>query len=181
MRKRYEAIRSFLEGDLHIAELTLAERQHYNALKVIESMWADGKTDSSIRTVLFENHDMSDSSARRAMNDAVLVFGDLRVIDRKLSRYRASQMAMKAYELAAGKDDYKGMISATKVYIEAEGINNEDPNLPPLEQMEPGLNVIMLPEGMEEMIMAQLAAGRVDQTQAPLPLTIDITHDEEVD
>lgn len=164
-RKRSQALRDFLEGELHHAELTASERDYFRALKMAEAMLLDGKTDRSIRTALFEKYDMNRKAASNALQDVQLVFGDTRKVDRNFQRYRAEQMALKIYERAAEEDNLAGMLKAVKLFIEANGLNNEDPDLPVFEDVQAAVNVMLLPEGMEDLILQQLKAGVVDHTQ----------------
>ena len=166
-RKRSQAIRDFLEGELHYAELTTPERQYFRALKLAESMMLDGKTDRAIRAALFEKYEMKRRTAQRALEDVQLVFGDTRKVDRNWQRYRAEQMSLKIYEKAEREDNLAGMLKAVKLYIEANGLNNDDPDLPVFEDVQAAVNVMMLPEGMEDLILQQLRAGVVDHTRAP--------------
>jgi hypothetical protein len=76
------------------------------------------------------------------------------------------------------------MIAATKAFTEANGINNEDPDLPEFDKMEPGTIISVLPEGAEGLLQRLLAAGGViDQTELPElepePQVIDITYESE--
>lgn len=188
-RKRSDAVRDFLEGTLHFADLRRSEREYLDQLKLIEAMWSDGKTDRAVRNALCEKFHLHDNSARKLLGECMLVFGDIREVNRKMQRYRAEQMAIKAYELAEIAGDYKAMIAATKAFAEANGLNNDDPDLPEFANLDPGVIVTVLPDGMEEMVR-QLAAtgGVIDHTKLPEelelpdlppePVTIDITPHE---
>jgi hypothetical protein len=182
-RKRSDAIRDFLEGNLHHADLSYQERDYLKQLQTVEAMWADGKTDVAVRNALSEQYHISDNTSRKIMRDCMLVFGDMKEVNRKMIRYRAGQMALKAYEMAEEEGNYKAMIAATKAFSEANGINNEDPDLPEFENMSGGAIITMLPEGMEDLIRALASAGGViDQTVMPdlkpEKETIDITEYE---
>ncbi|MEM9835149.1 MAG: hypothetical protein AAF828_01525 [Bacteroidota bacterium] len=167
-RKAKDAIKDYLEGKLHFADLTRLEREHFKLVKLIESMWLDGKSDASIRSACLENWPLtSRRSIGRAMNDAREVFGDMRVVNKNLQRYRAEQMALKAYEIAEGKDNERGMVAAVKAYIEATGMNVLDPDMPELEKLQPSLNVMVVPPGMEEIIKQQMAGGVINDTELP--------------
>lgn len=189
-RKRTDAIRDFLEGELHFAELREPEREYLEQLKLVEAMWSNGKPDVVVRTALCEQFDITDNTARQSLRDCSLVFGDLKEVNRKMMRYRASQMSLKAYDMAEAQSDYKGMIAATKGFVEANGINNEDPDLPDFEKFTGGAILMALPPGMEKLVeLMAVQGGVIDHTELPEgwtpmpdlepePLTIETDYDE---
>ncbi|MEM9928521.1 MAG: hypothetical protein AAF840_01755 [Bacteroidota bacterium] len=183
-RKYSDAIKAFLGGELHFAELTYKERDYLEQLKLIEGLWAEGKPDVYVRTAVEEKFHVTGNTARKLMRECMTVFGDLKTVNRNMMRYRASQMALRAYELAEEAGNVKAMITATKAFIEANGLNNEDPDLPDFENLEAAPIIGVLPKGMEPLLQKLLAAGGViDQTELPdlppEPETLDISYIDE--
>lgn len=178
-RKRREAIRDLLEGELHYAELRREEKDYFAALKMIESMMLDGKTDRSIRFALKDRYAMKRRAANTAMQDTRQLFGDTRRVDRNWQRYRAEQMALKIYEIAELEGNTAQMLKATKLYIEANGLNSDDPDLPQFDSLQAAVNVLSLPPEMEAQAKLLLSQGVIDMTRLPdLPETEDTTYVE---
>jgi hypothetical protein len=167
IRKRSTAIRDVLDGELHDEELSREERTYFAALRRIEAMMLAGKTDRAIRIILRDQYGMKRRAANTAMHDTRSIFGDVRVVDRAWQRYRAEQMALHIYEQAAASSDLLMMERATKLYIAANGLNNEDPDLPEFENLQAAVNVLSLPAGMEEIALQLLQQGVVDMTRPP--------------
>lgn len=185
MRKRSDAIRDFLAGELHYADLRTNERDYLKQIQLVEGLWAEGKPDKYVMNALVEKWPMMNYVARAIMDEASYVLGDTKKVNREMMRYRASQMALRAYAKAEAKDDYKAMIAATKAFTEANGINGDDKDMPLLENLEPSVNVLVIPDDQREMISRMLGTGvltQIDFEELELePLAEPITLENEPD
>lgn len=75
------------------------------------------------------------ATARNDVRHMRYIFGDLDEVPKQAHRQRAIQMALEAFEVAKTEKDGKGMAAATKIYVEAAGLDRDDADKIDIEKM----------------------------------------------
>jgi len=77
---------------------------------------------------LVTQFEISSATARRDIEQSMLVFGSLAEVPKQAHRARAVEMALATFRMAEVKEDATGMAKATVAYIQATGIDKDDPD-----------------------------------------------------
>lgn len=159
---KLEAVEAYFRGEMTREEMTIQQEEFLEKALMVEAMILSFKTDKEIKSALLETHWLTDAQARLVLSDVRKIFGNVEDVNKKMARKVAIDMALQAYETARLKGDSKAMSMATKTYIEAQGLNNADPDIPIFDKILPSLNVLSLPEGMEKSIQLVLQSGAIN-------------------
>lgn len=159
---KLEAVEAYFRGEMTREEMTIQQEEFLEKALMVEAMILSFKTDKEIKSALLETHWLTDAQARLVLSDVRKIFGNVEDVNKKMARKVAIDMALQAYETARLKSDSKAMSMATKTYIEAQGLNNADPDIPIFDKILPSLNVLSLPEGMEKSIQLVLQSGAIN-------------------
>lgn len=84
---------------------------------------------------LMQEFGISIAQARNDIRNMRHAFGNLDAVPKQLHRERAIQMALEAYKIAQAKQDSDGMSKATKVYVTAAGLDQDDSEKVDLEKL----------------------------------------------
>lgn len=155
------------EGKIDEEQLTDTQMQYLRAVRMAYGMILDARSKMYTVGSLIRMFDISQATAYRVIKDTEKLFGEIAQVDKQISRQVAIEMAKRAYNMAFKREDTKGMVSATKAYIQAAGLLLDDSELPDLEKLQPSLVITVLPQGMEDSIQRMLQGGAVDLNQAP--------------
>lgn len=159
---KVQAVEAYFRGEMTREEMTIQQEEFLEKALMVEAMILSAKPDKAIKAALLETHWLTDAQARLVLADVRRIFGDLDEVNKKMARKVAIDMALSAFEIAREKGDSKAMSIATKTYMDAQGLNNADPDMPEFGKILPSLNVLSLPEGMEESIAAVLKSGAIN-------------------
>ena len=116
-------------------ELTEQEERIRERWDWAKAQFLKRKKFGEIRDVMVEQFGIGPATAARDMRDALDCFGDLDRVPIEAHRQRAIQMALSAYNAAKKEEDGKAMAAATKVYMEAAGLDKDDSNRIDIERM----------------------------------------------
>lgn len=173
-----EAIRAYYNtrDSRHPVELTPKQEEIHERLLTAHALLLKKGTRAATITKMVKRFKISDRQAVRDLNDAIELFGDINKAKKEGLRFILWEKAMQAYQKAMQINDAKAMVSALKVASEVMGLNGDDADIPDFGRIQPSLNLLVLPPGMEYTIEQMLKQGVV-KLNKPLK-TIDITHEE---
>lgn len=105
------------------------------------------------------------ATARRDIKAATSLFGEIDRVPKEAHRARAIEMALETFEAAKAADDPDGMAKATNAYMNAAGLDKEDPDQLDIEKaMGQRVYVEALDPGLRELLanFMQQSGGSVD-------------------
>lgn len=173
-RSNLETVLMYYRGQIEEKEMTENERKYLFAMRCAYGMLIEALPNPQIVGALIKDHKFSQASAYRLIASAQQVYGNLKQADKDFARFQAIEMAKYAWSLAKRREDMKGLNQALKNFILATGIDKLDPDLPDFEKLAPSINVLQLPEGLEESVMALLKQGAVNLNST----TIEIPYED---
>jgi hypothetical protein len=158
----FERIQRMFRNEIEESDLSEDERKYLFAVRMAYGMMMEAHSTSYVVGVLIKEHNVAQRTAYNIINDAQRIFGQIQQTHKEFARIQAIEMAKFLWATAKRRQDVKGMNKALENFIRATGIDRLDPDLPDFERLAPSLNILMLPEGMEEMIKAMLTKGVVN-------------------
>jgi hypothetical protein len=165
---RLEKVLMLFRGQMEEEELTLEEKKYLFALRTVYGMLLNCAPTPQIIGTLIKQHNYQQRVAYNILNDTQTVFGQIQNADKDFARLQAIEMAKYAWDIAKRRGDLGGMNKAIKNFVLATGIDRIDPDLPDFEKLAPSLNILQLPEGMEDSILAMLRQGAVNLNRPPI-------------
>ncbi len=108
-------------------ELTEAEDRIRQRWDLAKSLFLQRKSYSETADMLMAEFGISIAQARVDIRHMRATFGPLDEVPKIARRQLAVEMALEAFELAKKDKDVDGMTKATKAYIQAAGLDKEDP------------------------------------------------------
>lgn len=163
----YQVVLEMFRGERDELELTDGQYNYLRMLRACYGMLLDVRSKMYIVGRLIETFDISQRHAYNILRDTEQLFGQVHKVDKEINRHISIEMAKETYRLARDEGDLKSMNAANRALIEAAGLNNEDPDLPDFAKLQPSLNIMVLPEGMEQDIQRMLGAGVVNLNKVP--------------
>ena len=158
----FERIQRMFRNEIEESDLSEDERKYLFAVRMAYGMMMEAHSTSYVVGVLIKEHNVAQRTAYNIINDAQRIFGQIQQTHKDFARIQAVEMAKFLWATAKRREDVKGMNKALENFMRATGIDRLDPELPDFERLAPSLNILMLPEGMEEMIKAMLTKGVVN-------------------
>jgi len=158
----FERIQRMFRNEIEESDLTEDERKYLFAVRMAYGMMMEAHSTSYVVGSLMREHNIAQRTAYNVINDAQRIFGNIQQTHKDFARIQAIEMAKFLWATAKRREDVKGMNKALENFIRATGIDKLDPDLPDFAQLAPSLNVLMLPEGMEESITTLLKKGVVN-------------------
>lgn len=158
----FERIQRMFRNEIEESDLSEDERKYLFAVRMAYGMMMEAHSTSYVVGVLIKEHNVAQRTAYNIINDAQRIFGQIQQTHKEFARIQAIEMAKFLWATAKRRQDVKGMNKALENFIRATGIDRLDPELPDFERLAPSLNILMLPEGMEDMIKAMLTKGVVN-------------------
>lgn len=158
----FERIQRMFRNEIEESDLSEDERKYLFAVRMAYGMMMEAHSTSYVVGVLIKEHNVAQRTAYNIINDAQRIFGQIQQTHKEFARIQAIEMAKFLWATAKRRQDVKGMNKALENFIRATGIDRLDPELPDFERLAPSLNILMLPEGMEDMIKAMLNKGVVN-------------------
>lgn len=138
---------------------------HYQYLLMLRSAYGlllEVKSRQYIVGALMQQFNIGQSYAYQIIREVGKVFGEVGKVDKEMYRHMTIEMAKAAYVKAQKQDNLREMINATKALIKAVGLDRDDVDLPDFAKLQPSLNLLVLPDGMEDKIEKLLTGGAVD-------------------
>lgn len=158
----FERIQRMFRNEIEESDLSEDERKYLFAVRMAYGLMMEAHSTSYVVGSLMREHNVAQRTAYNIINDAQRIFGQIQQTHKDFARIQAVEMAKFLWATAKRREDVKGMNKALENFIRATGIDRLDPDLPDFERLAPSLNILMLPEGMEEMIKAMLTKGVVN-------------------
>jgi hypothetical protein len=130
--------------------------------ETVHGLFLKGESEKRICKKIATLYDVSESTVRRDLQDADMVFGS-RKLPFEIRRQRAVDMTLEAYRRARKDKDTKGMNAAIANLIKADGLEKEPVELP-FEKMEAHIFIIALPPQIEAQLdkVFPIHDGRID-------------------
>lgn len=97
----------------------------------------------------------SEIQSRRDLDTAMDIFAKIDGKSRQTHRSIAIEMAMKTFRKAEKYGELADMNKATKLYIEATGVDKEDPNIPKAEDLK--LPILEVADELTRLLMDRIA------------------------
>lgn len=164
-RKRIEAVRDYLNGEITRSAMTLSEEQYMGMVLNVHQMMLAGQTTKFIRRTIEEEYHLEYPAMYQLEKDTQLLFNDLEKFNLQIERQIAVQMAKKAYQLAEEKGQVANMIKAQQALVKA--LPDDPIDLPDFEKIKPSLILTALPPGLENHFEQLLSHGAVNLNKAP--------------
>jgi len=161
-RSNLEVIQDLFAGRVKEKDLSEHQYQYLVMVRSAYGMLLEVKSRKYIVGALMRQFEISQESAYRIIRECGKIFGKVGKVDKEIYRHMTIEMAKSAYLKAQDAADVKEMINATKALIKAVGLDRDDVDLPDFEKLQPSLNLLVLPDGMEEKIEQLLTGGAVD-------------------
>lgn len=133
LQSTYEAIEAWYtaKGSMH---LTLTQDAIRVRLDSAYSMFLKDRDSAWDKAATIRKHarlwKQSEIQSRRDIDAAMELFGKMDTRNRSTHRAIAIEMAMKTFKKAEYLGELSEMNRATKIYIEATGVDKDDPNVP---------------------------------------------------
>lgn len=143
-----DVIIEMLNGKIRQSELSEHQREYWERVSSTYDMLIEGQTGKRILGTLQHKFGLSRTQAWRTLREAEFIFSKMDKVDKLVHRHIAAEMAKKAFEVAACRNDAKAMVAATNALIKAHGLETEDPDTPDWTKVNPHLIVIMPPHTM---------------------------------
>jgi hypothetical protein len=175
-----EVVMEYFEGKRREEHLSL---DHLNYLRMVRQAWAlllDVKSKKYIVGSLIQQFDITYSYAYRILRQTQEIMGSVDQVDKSINRHIAIEMAKEAYRKAQLLDSLSEMNKAIGNFIKASGLDRDDSELPDFSKLDAHLNVMVLPEGMEDLLRQTLEQQGVINLNK-LPEGAELTTYEEVD
>ena len=156
----YEVLHDFVSGKITEEEMTEHQLKKLERVRSCYAMlikfWSAPKVVKRLRKL----YGLSQSQAFRDIDLTERLYGAIRNANKEFHRLIAIEMALETYRMA--KKDRKGnvMAMANRNYIEATGTSINDPDLP-FEKMEASVNIIVIPEHLQNQLVKNLNKGPV--------------------
>ena len=157
-----ERILRMFRGEIEEEDLRQDEKKYLFAVRTVYGMLLECHPTPQIIGTLIRAHGYKQRQCYNIVSDTQKIFGQIQQADKDFSRMQAIEMAKYAWSLAKRREDIKGLNGAIKNFITATGLDKIDPEMPDFEKLAPSLNVLMLPEGMEDQVLNMLKKGVVD-------------------
>ena len=175
--KDHEVAKAYFEGKIKEEHMTAHQKEYLDRIIAIHAMLAKQfKSKFFIVKKLKKLYGVSQATAYLLIRETERHFGDLNKSNKDIHRHIAIEMAKEAYRIAREDRDAKSMVAAIRAYSEATGLNQYDPDLPDFDKIQPSLNLVVLPEGMESHILEVLKDGAINLNEPPK--VIDVEHEE---
>lgn len=165
--------------DRHPVELTDKQEEVRQRLVAAHALLLrKGSTEAALK-IFCRRFKVSDRQGRRDLVDAINLFGDVMKSEKEGRRYLLYEKAMATYQIALKRGDIKGQNKALEIAMKLMSLDKDDPDMPNFEKLQPSVNILMLPEGVEDGIISALRAGVVSfGAKQKQPRTINIEHEE---
>jgi len=161
-----QVLEQLFNGEIEEADLTSAQGEHYERVKACYALLLKGRTHRDIHKKLGKMFNISYHTIYRLIKSTEMLFGAQR-INKEIKRHIAANMALQAFNLAVKQKDNAGMSRAVGAYIKATGLENEDPDLPDFEKLQPSLILTVLPDHAQKALLTMLKGGVVDLNTMP--------------
>lgn len=173
-----QVILEYYSGERLEASMTEHQQEKLRRIRLCVSMLLDAQPHFMIIGKMMKVCDISQGTAYRDLNLTRRLFGKILKSEKEMWRAMAVEMALSDRQAAIKVGDLKARNAATKNFITASGIENEDPDLPDFKKLQPSIIITLLPPGMDSKIDTLLQGGAINLNE--FPATID-TEYEEVD
>lgn len=157
-----EVMVEYFAGRRKREELTDFQLDYLDRIKACYSMMLEAKRKSAIIRMLQELHGVAESGCYKLYAETEEIFGGTTRANKEIKRHIAEEMAKEAWRRAKKIKKVPAMINALNAYIRATGIEEQDPEIPDMQKLEPGVIVTLLPPELEQRIVAQLKEGYVN-------------------
>lgn len=157
---------------------------HMRYLRMVRMVWAqllDVRSKKFIVGSLIQNFDIQHAMAYRIIRQSQEIMGDVDRVDKRITRHMAIEMAKNNYRKAEIAGHLGEMNKALSQLIKAAGLDREDSELPDFEKLDAHLNVMVLPDGMEDLLRKTLEQqGVLNLNKLPEGAEL-IPHEEVID
>ena len=153
-----EAVEAWYECGGKIA-LSLNQDAYRSRLEHAYQLFIRDKDSSFDKATTIRKHaniwKQSEIQSRRDLDTAIDIFAKMDSKDRKSHRAIAIEMALKTYRKADKMGELADMNKATKLYIEATGVDKDDPNIPKAEDL--NIPIIEIADELTRLLMERIA------------------------
>lgn len=162
-RSSYDSIVAYLKDPTGESQLTEKEREMLDRWMEAFTLVRNYSSYADAAAILMKRYPgMSRSTAFRACSQAESVFGDISKTRRDGIRFFASEVVRDAIQIARVKNNEAAMISGARALVEVTGANQEDPDMPDWNMLEPHTYEIALPEQYVAVLQQIASAGKID-------------------
>lgn len=152
----------YFAGRRKFEELSDFQKTYLERIKACYDLILKQKRKSTIIRMLQEIHGVAESGCFKLYAETEEIFGGTSKVNKEMKRHIAEEMAKELWRKAKKLDKLSLMDKALKNYIRATGIEEEDPELPDMSKLEPGVIITLLPPQLEQLIVNQLQQGYVN-------------------
>lgn len=152
----------YFAGRRKYEELTDFQITYLDRIKACYDLILKQKRKSTIIRILQEIHGVAESGCFKLYAETEEIFGGTSKVNKEMKRHIAEEMALELWRKARKLDKLSLMDKALKSYIRSTGIEEDDPELPDFEKLQPGVIITLLPPELEQLIQGQLQHGYVN-------------------
>lgn len=162
-RSSYDNIIAYLKNPAGDSQLTEKEKEMLNRWMEAFTLVRNYNSYADAAAILMKRYPgMSRATAFRACSQAESVFGDISKTKKDGIRFFASEVVRDAIQIARIKNNEAVMISGARALVEVTGANQDDPDMPDWNDLEPHTYEIALPEQYVAVLHQIASAGKID-------------------
>lgn len=126
-------------SDMQAAGLSEVTMNHLIRLRDIYNYWLNfpSKRDRDIIRELSTRYGIGETQAREDLRTIKVLLGDLERVSKDYMRYRVTEMANRAYEMAERANNPRDMVAAAKLLKEVHRLDQEDDRASVLDKLVP--------------------------------------------
>lgn len=177
-RKNYEIIKDVILG---VEDITLHGehiKEYYENIRFAYGLLLKGYTQATMIELFEQERGVPYATAWRLLRESQKVFGDQDEVSKYMHRMRASEMALRAYEIAESKGNSGAMTKASMAYQKAWGLDRDDADAPDFSKLETPANILVLDEAVRARLQALPMGGSVDLNNILDEITEDAEYED---
>jgi len=168
---KFPAVEALQNHFWYGTELTDNQKEILQRLKFAWTNLCNEYTQRQIIPMLMENFNVSDESARQDIRAAIQLYGNVMKADKEGMRYVMYEKAMTIMERAIKKEDFKAASSALNTAMRLLRLDQEDPDMPDFERLEPHKYEIKIPHSVKEALLSLSKSPVLNLSKMPATFT----------
>jgi hypothetical protein len=182
-KSTYQCLQIYYMKGPKAIELTGSQEETRTRITTIHAMLLDAQASLQIVQQIKITFNVSEATAWNDLRMARKIFGDINKADKDGQRAILYELTMETFRLAKQEGDIKGMNAAMNNLTKLGGHDRDDPDRPDFDKLTPGVYPILLPPGVEQLLLQLLSKPSIDisgfinhvATDAELDTTTDPT------
>jgi hypothetical protein len=161
-KSTYQCLQIYYMKGSRAIELTPNQEETKKRISTIHAMLLDAQGSLQIIQQIQITFNVSEATAWNDLRMARKLFGDINKADKDGQRAILYELTMDTYRQAKKEGDIKGMNAAMSNLTKLGGHDRDDPDRPDFDKLTPGVYPILLPPGVEQLLLQLLAKPSVD-------------------